>query len=178
MAVVATVTVSSGLNTAALRADEAACRIQSDLAYAQSQAILLRKPMCLVFDTTQGLYYLARTQAPTTPITDALSKKDYRLLFSKACSNPLMNSVPRVGAYQDVDLLTANFDGIGTLTYNALGWPLASGGTSLVSGRIEIGVGSEKLAVVIDPVTGYATVQTMAAPQSGLLSWLLGGSGL
>jgi hypothetical protein len=83
-----------------------------------------------------------------------------------------------VEAYEDVDLTAASFDGTSKVTYNALGMPAGAGGTLLVSGKVEISVGNVRLAVVIDPVTGHASVQTTdSVPKSGLISWLLGGLG-
>lgn len=179
MTIVSTVAVSSGMNTAAMRASEAACRIQADLGYAQTQAILLRKATCVVFDRDNGTYHLARAATASTPIVDPISKKECRVFFSKACKKQSMQNVSRVEEYADVDLVTASFDGANQVTFNALGLPIRTSGDIVADGKIEITVGNLKLAVVLNSTTGGASVLTATAnPQSGLFSWLLGGSGI
>lgn len=159
LAVIALVVLPSALNASATQVDEAARRLQADLAYAQSLAIVLRKPQCVVCDTTQGLYYLAPAAAPTTPMIDPISRKPYTVFFGAACGNPLLRATPRVQEYAGVQLVTANFDGAGTLTFDALGVPLGPGGAAIASGMIEIGVGSHRSRITVDPTTGTTSVQ-------------------
>ncbi len=159
LAVIAVVVLPAALSASATQVDEAAQRLQDDLSYAQSQAIVLRKPQCVVCDTTQGLYYLAPAAAPATPMTDPISGKPYTVFLSAACGNALLLATPRVQEYPDVGLVSADFDGSGTLTFSALGLPLGPGGVKLVSGTIEIAAGSRRSRITIDPTTGTTSVQ-------------------
>lgn len=159
LGVIALVAVPAGVSAAALRAEEATGRIQADLAYAQSLAILLRKPHSLVCDTDQGFYYLAAAQTPGTPITEPVRHKPYRVHFLKSFDSAVLRATPCLEAYADVALDSADFNGSTVLTFSALGEPLGAGGVPLVSGRIEILVGTRRLAVVIDATTGAASLQ-------------------
>ena len=142
-----------------MRADDATSRIRADLAYAQSLAILLRKPHCIVCDPSQGFYYLATAQAPGTPIVDPISHKPYRIHFSKALDSVVLRATPCVEAYADVALDNVSFDGGTVLTFDAMGEPLGTGSVRLTAGRIEILVGARRLAVVIDATTGETSLQ-------------------
>jgi hypothetical protein len=159
LGVIALIVLPAAMNASTTQMDEAARRVRADLSYAQSQAIVLRKPQCIVCDATQGFYYLAPAAAPAAPMTDPISDKPYMVFFSRACGDPLLRATSRVQEYPDVDLVSASFDESGTLTFSALGLPLGPGGAALISGTIEIAVGSRRSRIAVDPTTGTASIQ-------------------
>jgi len=158
LAIVSVIVVPMSLNASDLAAEDAAGRIQADLSYAQSRAILLRSSQCFVCDTAQGFYYLATAQAPATPISDPVSHKPYRVFLRQACENQTLSTTPHVEAFPEVTLSSASFNSGATLTFNSLGVPLV-GSTPLAAGRIEIEAGTRQLSIVVDATTGLASVQ-------------------
>ncbi len=163
--IVALVTVPAGIGTSGTDADEAASRIQLDLSHAQSEAIVLRKPQCIVCDKTQGFYYLAAAASSSTPTVDPISDKPYKVLFSGASSGAVANGALYVQSYSSVSLSGADFDGSGTLVFNALGQPVTTAGVALASGSLQISAGSRQLTITVDPVSGATTVQEVTAQQ-------------
>ena len=158
LAIVSVIVVPMSLNASDLAAEDAAGRIQADLSYAQSRAILLRSSQCFVCDTAQGFYYLATAQAPATPISDPVSHKPYRVFLRQACENQSLSTTPNVEAFPEVTLSSASFNSGVVLTFNALGLPLV-GSTPLTAGTIGIAAGSRQLSIVVDATTGLASVQ-------------------
>ena len=153
LAIISVVVVPMSSSGADAAAADAAKRIQGDLSYAQSRAILLRSPQCLVVDTAQGFYYLATAQAPSTPINDPISHKPYRVFLRQACENQTLSTTENVEAFPAVTLSSASFDSGAVLTFSALGVPMV-GSTPLANGKIEIDVGSQHLSIVVDADDG------------------------
>jgi len=179
LTIIATAAVSSSGGGTVLQVEEAGCRIQNDLACARGRAIILRSPQRLGCDVTAGLYELTSQDAPGTPIDDPIIKKAYRIFFKKACETALLADVSRAESYPDVELVAADFDGGEEVVFDAWGFARTAGGNLLTSGEIEIRGGGRSLKVVVDPATGTASIQEVAGPpQTGLLSWLLGGLGI
>lgn len=157
--IVSLVVVATGAGAESLRVQEAACRIQEDLFYAQSQAVVLRKPHCVVFDTTQGLYHVALADAQATPVTDPVTRKACRVFLRKACDLAL--TLPCADKYPDVALNTADFDGSNVLTFSVLGMPMGPDDAPLTSGSVLLANsgGTSRRKVTIDAMTGTAGVQ-------------------
>lgn len=162
LALVSTVVIPTGQSTSSLHLDLAAERLQADLAYARSQAILQRKLYCFVCDATQGYYYLAPLDAVFEPATEPISHNPYRVFFRQACDNAALRTLSHLEAYPEVELSGASFDGSMVLTFGAMGEPLASPRVPLTDGKIEIAVGTRSLTIVIDPATGLTRIQDPA----------------
>jgi Tfp pilus assembly protein FimT len=186
LAITSVIVVPASLNASDMAASDAAARIQADLSYAQSRAILLRSPQSFVCDTAQGFYYLATAQAPSTPITDPISRKPYRVFLRAACENAALRTTLHVEALPQATLSGVSFDGGTVLTFDAMGLPWV-GSTPLANGKIEVDAGSCELEIVVDAVTGRASIQEPGSEQEssgseqeqgGLLLWLSSGLGL
>lgn len=189
LAIISAIVVPASVNASDLAVSDAAARIQSDLSYARSRAIVLRSPQSFVCDVAQGFYYLATAQASSTPITDPISRKPYRVFLRNASQNAALRATPHVEAFPDVTLSAVSFNSGTVLTFDAMGLPRADD-AALTTGRIEITAGSRKLEIVVDPVTGQVSAKEPNSGQSeqgssgskprrgGLLSWLFGGWGL
>jgi Tfp pilus assembly protein FimT len=184
LAITSVIVVPASLDASGMAASDAAARIQADLSYAQSRAILLRSPHSFVCNMAQGYYHLATAQAPSTPITDPISRKPHRVFLRAACENAALRTTLHVESLPQAALSSVSFDGGTVLTFDAMGLPWV-GSTPLASGKIEIDAGSCELEIVVDAVTGRASIQEPSngqqspsgseQEQGGLLAWLFGG---
>ncbi len=109
----------------------------ADLEYAQNQAIATQSNVTVAFNTGAESYLLR--DANNVTLQQPISKNNYQVTY------------PTTSGYQDVNLMTANFNGQPTLTFDHLGSP-AQGG------QVTLGAGGYSYQVSVAAVTGKITV--------------------
>lgn len=109
----------------------------ANIQYAQNEAIVLQSPITVAFDVDADSYVL--NDANGTPLKHPTTKWDFRV------------PIRATRGTNQVDLMTASFNGQPDLTFDTLGAP-AQGGT--------ITLGAEGFTYRLDvaPVTGKITV--------------------
>lgn len=143
--------------TADTQVRTAANMIAADMEYARSLSISRQQNHSVVFDTANNTYGVyEEAQALLLP-------------QGTAVDNPL-NSAKKLsidfGAdarLNKVDLTVANFDGAAdqAVTFDYLGNPYSGIGTAtpLTTGTITLAAGGFQMDVLVEPVTGYITIQ-------------------
>ncbi len=141
-----------------LQLDGAARRITADILYVQSQALHKRMPQALIFDPGQGFYYYPTDSDPSQPSIEPISKKDYRILFSKACADEDLLSQSHATDFASVNLDSADFAGGSELYFDSLGFPTDDDGTPLSGASISISSGGSSCTIIVDTVSGRVTI--------------------
>jgi type II secretion system protein H len=109
----------------------------ANIQYAQNEAIVLQQPVTVAFDTDADSYVLR--DANGTTLKHPISKWDFRV--------PLRT---RRGTDQ-VDLMSATFNGQPNLTFDTLGAPVQGGSVTL-------GAAGFNYRLDVAPVTGKITI--------------------
>lgn len=126
----------------AARVRAAVSTVQSHVAYARSVAINQGRTVTLLFDNSLARYQSDDVEMPDQP--GAPLAIDLRELFD-----------PSIG-------LVADFDGAGSLSFDAEGLPRVAGAI-LVQGSVELSAGSARHRIDIHPGLGIATSSTLVA---------------
>ncbi len=138
LSISAAMVIPYATNTSSFQAVSAARVLSSDLEYAQNVAIVTQTPVEVVFDVAGDIYTLYDANT-STPLKHPITKEDYVTDFS-------MQS-----GFSDLDILSANFDGNQSVTFDEMGAPDNSGNVRLRSGvhtyRISVAAATGKVTV-------------------------------
>lgn len=128
-------------NTGDIQASSAARAAVANLQYAQNEAIVRQAPITVAFDIDQESYELRDNGG--TPLEHPTTKRDFTVAFRST------RGIKRV------ELLSANFNGAPTLTFDALGGPVQGG-------QVTLGADGNTWRLTVAPVTGKITVAQVA----------------
>lgn len=143
IAVIATLALPSVSNTDATKLRQAARLLVADFDYAQSASIGQGDNPChVVFDASAATYYLARTSAPATPITDPLTRVSYLTKFGEG----------RAYGLAGVTISAVGVGGDSTLGFTAMG-ALDQG----VEATITLRCGGAVTTITVKSSTGEAS---------------------
>ena len=122
----------------------------SDIRYAQSQAIATRIRCGLTFDAATETY-MVYLENPSTPADDLL--------------NPGATMTRR---FENVDLVSASFDGATYFEFDAMGVPHNASGDELSSiGSVILGEAGDQDTVTVRPITGKVEMHFYTAGGGG-----------
>ena len=112
----------------------------------------------LVFQTERGLYFYPSASNPEEPAIEPVSKKDYLILFGKACADEQVQGQSHVAEFPSVALESASFGGDSVLYFDWLGLPSAADGTPLSGAGIKISSGELFRTLTVETTTGRVTI--------------------
>ena len=138
-AVAAAVIIPAAVSTTDFQAISAARMIAADLQYAQDQAITSQEPVTVTFDPATESYGLSNASGSLIhPMTKSVYDIDFR---------------SRRG-FGNLDLVSADFDGNKSVTFDELGSPDNAGVITLQAGphlyRVEIAAATGKVTVAVE----------------------------
>ena len=137
------VVVPRMLAAGTLGVQAAARMIIADILYAQNDAVAQQKPRQVIFTPDADKYRLADAEGTTLHVNwRGGSSENYVVDFQKD------------SRFQGVDLISADFDGETSLTFDDMGAP-SSGGT------IEIQFDKTKYRITVAAFTGRVTVEKL-----------------
>lgn len=119
-----------------VQATSAARMLVADLQYAQNEAVVAQKQVSVVFGIGDSSGY--RLEDDDGTLTHPINKDVYTVLYAQSAD------------LENVRVDSANFGGSGTLTFDALGAPLAGGSVTLTAGE-------SSYRIDVSPVTGKVT---------------------
>ena len=120
--------------------------IAADMEYARSMAISRQQNYSVVFSSA-GNSYEVRDGVGVVVAHPLNSAKDLSVVFGDD------------SRLEKVDITSANFDGVETITFDYLGSPYSGVGTALTSGTISLTADGFSMTITVEPVTGYVTIQ-------------------
>ena len=135
---------------ASMQMRSAANKIAADIEYAKSMAISRQQNYTVNFDMSNNSYQIQDSSG--TVISDPMkSSDDFDVDFDK---------VPSLSA---VSISAIDFDGESSITFDYLGSPYAgsTSSTPLIDGSdgITISAGDMDFEIIVEPVTGYISIQ-------------------
>lgn len=117
----------------------------ADLAFAQMESITHADDLCRVtFDQASGSYTLAKSSAPTTPMTNPGTNRPYVTQFG----------IGRASELSGVSIQGYSLGGDNVLAFGVLGET-----DQATSATITLEAGGQSLTIQIDPSTGEASIQ-------------------
>lgn len=135
--IMAAIVIPQAVSGSDVQALSGARMIAADLEYARDLSISLAKPITVTFDTAAESYNLTNaSQAIIHPITKAST---YAVNFKTT------------SGFSDADILTANFGGLSTVTFDETGAPDRNG-------QVTLQVKSHLYTIAVSPSTGKVTV--------------------
>jgi type II secretion system protein H len=143
--IAAAVVVPMMSSAGSMQGRAAANMVAADLEYAKSMAISRGQYYSVVFNTTTESYQLQDQAGNVIP-------------------HPVKKGFPYVvdfrndGRLDQVDIVSAAFDGTNKVTFDYLGSPYNGTGGPLNSGVVTLQAGGMTKTVSVEPVTGFITV--------------------
>ena len=133
-----------------LKLSAAARVMMADLAYAQSRAIATQRKQYVQFTEEQyALYSRSSDASPLALVSHPIEPGNYIISFM-------------TGVLRDIEVDSADFDGMTTLVFDELGSPMSYNGTSTTAlsspGTIRFKSGNQFLTMQIEPYTGEITL--------------------
>lgn len=126
----------------------AANKIAADLEYAKSMAISRQKTYTIGFDALNERYWIMDSDGL---ITNPINNKTFMIDFATEAK------------LNRVEIDSVDFDSVMSISFDYLGSPYAGSDTSspLTDGTngITIKVGDDTMEILVEPVTGYITIQ-------------------
>lgn len=145
LGVAAAIVVPMASSAGSLQLRAAVNMMAADLEYAKSQAIGTGQHYSVVFDAAAETYRI--TDASGTTIAHPVKK-----------GFPYVVNFANDGRLDQVDIVSANFDGTSTVGFDYLGSPLDSSGGALDSGVVILQAGGATRTVSVEPVTGFISI--------------------
>ena len=142
MLIVAAVVVPVAVDTASTQAVSAARMVVADLQYAQNLAITKQMQITLTFDPNADSYSLTDPNGDT--LTHPINRAAYSIDF------------PSLGGFGRVEVVTAAFGGLPSVTFDELGAPTDPGTVRLMAG-------SHVYDVAVSAATGKVTVTAVGS---------------
>ena len=136
LAILAAVVVPIAMSASSVQVVGAGRMIASDLQYAQTQAIATQTPVTVSFDLAAESYALSNASGD---------------LFHPITNNGYFVDFSADGRFDEVDIVSADFGGMASVTFDELGAPDAGGG-------IQLQAGPDVLTVDVATATGTITV--------------------
>ena len=136
LGIMAMVVVPMAVDASDTHAVAAASRITGDLEYAQNTAISSGKPVTVTFSAATDVYSLSDLNGL---LTHPVDRKDFVVAF------------PSMAEMSEADILSVDFGGSSTVTFDEFGAP-SDGGTVLIQ------AGSVSVIVSVTDVTGVVRV--------------------
>jgi len=136
LAILAAVVVPIAMSASSVQVVGAGRMVASDLQYAQTHAIATQTPVTVVFDPASESYELSNASGGLIhPITNS----SYIVDFTDD------------GRFAEVDVVSADFDGLTSVTFDELGAPDAGG-------SVQLQAGPDALSVNVANATGGITI--------------------
>jgi prepilin-type N-terminal cleavage/methylation domain-containing protein len=152
LGIIAAVTIPAISSNDGLKVTAASRTVVADLIYAQNRAITRQATQYVIFDIDKKQYRVASALDPETLLTHPTSQMPYVVKFGG----------PSTWEMRDQTLVSANFDNQPVIAFDSLGTPYAVDhvGTKipLISGKIVVGAGDERMSIRIEPYTGDISV--------------------
>lgn len=148
LAIAAAIVVPMASSAGSMQLRAAVNMVAADLEYAKSMAISRGQRYAVVFDSTTESYRIT-DEAGTTISHPVKIGFPYAVDFRND------------GRLSQVNIVTANFDGVGTVSFDYLGSPYhgtAGSAGPLNSGVISLQAGGVTRTVTVEPVTGFIAV--------------------
>ena len=144
MSIMAALTVPMLSSTAANRLGWAACQVESDIIYAQTESMVHESDRrVLTFDTTHNRYSLATAAAPDTPLAHPVTGGPYTITFGDS-NHPQLRGVS-VSSYS-----------LGGGSH--LGFGLYGQLDQSTAATVTFAAGERHITVTIDASTGKVTI--------------------
>lgn len=143
LGIAAAIVVPAMLQPGTLSIQAAARMVISDLLYAQNEAIAAQAPHRVVFEPQLNRYRL----------TDASGQT----IQSSWKGGTYLVDLNRDSRFRGVRLVAADFDGSGTVEFDALGSPSTGGWIDLEAGPV-------RYRISVAPITGRVSLQQVAQP--------------
>lgn len=148
LAIVALMAVPMFSSAADIQLKAAANMIAADLEYAKSMAISRQQRYSVVFSSTTDSYEVQDSAGDVIP--HPINPGDLAIAF------------PSDSRLNQVEIVSADFDpgSAETITFDYLGSPYSGSppGTPLISGTITLQADSFTMTIIIEPITGYVTI--------------------
>ena len=119
IAIMAAIVVPMAVDTSDFQAKAAAETLVAALEHAQTEAIVRQEPVTVTFDVTAETYSLSNASGP---LIHPIDKKTYVVGLGPSSDLP------------EVEIVSANFDGSNTVTFDVLGAPDSAGSVKLQAG--------------------------------------------
>lgn len=136
LAIVAAVVVPNVVRSADMQVTSAARMLATDLQYAQDYAITTQTPVTVTFNVSGDSYTLSNTSGT---LNHPITKTAYRVDFSSQ------------SGFEQVELVSADFDGAGTVVFDEIGAPDNAGSVVIQAGdysyRVSIAAATGKVSV-------------------------------
>jgi prepilin-type N-terminal cleavage/methylation domain-containing protein len=145
LAISAAIVVPMASSAASMQLRSAVNMVAADLEYAKSMAIGTGQRHSVVFDAANETYQI--TDADGNPIAHPVKKGFLYVMNFRS-----------EGRLDQVDIVSADFDGTGTVSFDYLGSPYNGASTALNSGGITLQAGGISRAVSVEPVTGFVSI--------------------
>ena len=139
LAIMAALVIPLSLGTSDFQAVSAARMIAADLQYAQNMAITSQNPVTVTFDTSGESYSLSNESGL---LIHPINKTEYTIIF------------PSRDGFEKLDVVSSNFDGSASVTFDELGAPDNAGVVVLQAGvhiyRVEVAAATGRVTVASD----------------------------
>jgi len=136
LAIAAAIVIPSFSGLGELEVTSAARTIAADLQYAQNMSITFQEPVTVTFDTGDESYTLSNESGP---LIHPMTKSAYTVAFSNQ------------KGFENLDIVSADFAGGATVTFDELGAPDNAGAVTVQSGRhayrIDVSAATGKVTV-------------------------------
>ena len=133
---IAAAVVVPALNSSGFQAVSAARMIATDLQYAQNVTITTQAPVTVTFDTTGNSYSLSNASGP---LIHPMNKDAYSINFGSQ------------SGFGQLDIVSANFGGGASVTFDELGAPDNAG-------TVTVQAGTSVYVISLAGITGRVTV--------------------
>lgn len=120
--------------------------VAADLEYAKSMSISHQQDYSVVFDVESNSYEI-RDESGSVIDHPARVGSSFSVILSAD------------SRLRSVQLGSVSFDSTSTVTFDYLGSPFNENGTPLNSGSIVLDAGNYSMTIIIQPVTGFLTIQ-------------------
>jgi prepilin-type N-terminal cleavage/methylation domain-containing protein len=133
-------------SAASMQIRSAANMLTADLEYAKSMAISRAQNFSVVFDASTDSYRIEDQNGNVLP-HPVKKGFDYEVDFQND------------GRLNKVDIISVDFDSTSKVTFDYLGSPYNGNSTPLNNGVINLQAGSTNSTIIVEPVTGYVSIQ-------------------
>jgi prepilin-type N-terminal cleavage/methylation domain-containing protein len=145
LAIAAAIVVPMASSAGSMQLRAAGNMVAADLEYAKSMSISRGQKYSVVFDPTNGAYWVKDQNGNT--IAHPVNQGS---LYSV--------SFPNDSRLNQVNIANVSFDGTNAVSFDYLGSPFNGSGGNLNSGVIILQAGGLTKTVNVEPVTGYISV--------------------
>ncbi len=139
LAIIAAVVIPSASSARVMAAISAARILATDLEYAQNIAVTYQDPVTVSFNTGNESYTLSNASGP---LIHPMNKGDFNIAFASK------------KGFEDLDIVSANFSGGSTVTFDELGSPDNAG-------AVIVQVGPHAYRINVAAAIGRVTVSNI-----------------